>query len=480
MGRIAEFFSAFRKDERGTAFILFAAALPLIFGMASFAVDVGYMFYIKSRLQAAADLGALAGGTLLYKADEAAVRAKALEYVALNLPKGWGTGNNASVKIKPDAYARCLNAIKDLGLTCDGSRGANAVVVTLEAPTPLFFGNALGFRTATLSATSKVSGADAEPPPLNVAIVIDTTQSMNSTYSGSCGTLKNPTKLKCALTAVQGLLGTLWPTVDQVSLFVFPGISSGTVKYQYCASKGTVSVVSYKSSSSPTYKIVDFSEDYRGGGTPPPAGLNTGSNLAKAVGANTTCAGVQAKGGVGTFFADAVKEAQTALENANADLVAAGKKPRQNVIIILSDGDANASSSNVDSAKAANQCLQAITAANEATAKQTWVYSVAYQADNSANNPTVGNSCDTDKTTTSKTTCDSRGKNCKTTTTTTYDRTACKTMELMASDSAKFFSVGGSGGCTSATNPNTTDLVAIFKNVATSLLKMRRIPSATM
>jgi hypothetical protein len=50
-------------------------------------------------------------------------------------------------------------------------------------------------------------------------------------------------------------------------------------------------------------------------------------------------------------------------------------------------------------------------------------------------------------------------------------------MSNIASDGSKFYLVGG--GCTSASNPSTTDLVAIFKNVANSLLKMRRIPNST-
>lgn len=543
LGRTARF----RSDESGASFILITLALPMIFGMAAFSIDLGYAYYVKTRLQTAADIGALAGGTLLYKADKAAVEAKALEYVNLNLPSGWSS--KGSVSITPTAATQCLTSLVSQGLTCDGVTKANALKVSVSAKAPLFFAAALGYRQATLSASAMISGASAAPPPLNIAIVLDSTASMNSTYTGSCGGLINPTKMQCAVTAVRGMLGTLWPSIDQVALLTYPGVTAGSIPMEYCNPKGTVTVVNYKAASNPKFKIVDFSTDYRGAGTPPPAGLNISSNLTKAVGGNSTCAGIQAVGGAKTFFADTITQAQAALEAANAALVAAGQQPRQNVMMILSDGDANAASTNIDASKLANQCLQGITAAKAAANAKTWVYSVAYQADN-----TPGNSCTTDTTATTSQTvtvtttttvvtytqtyntssrkcgalqsststssvvttvaapgpgnsttgptrsptptpvCSSSNRNISytdttvkvtavlnpPTTTTKFDRTACQTMTGMASDSSKFYSVAGSSGCISAANPTTTDLVAIFKNVAVTLMKKRRIPVNTL
>lgn len=546
----------FRNDDGGTALILISMALPAIFGMAAFAIDLGYAFYIKTKLQTAADLGALAGGTLLYKADKSAVEAKALEYVNLNLPSGWNGKTAASISVTPAASTACLTSLVSQGLTCDGATKANALKVSLNATAPLFFASALGFRQASFSASAMVSGANAAPPPLNIAIVLDTTASMNSPYTGSCGGLTSPTKLQCAVTAIRGMLGTLWPSVNQVALFTYPGVTTSSIPMEYCAPKGTVTVVNYKVASNPKYKIIDFSTDYRGAGTPPPPGLNTASNLVKVVGGNPSCSGIQAIGGAKTFFADTIVQAQAALDAANAALVAAGQPPRQNVMMILSDGDANAASTNIDAAKLANQCLQGITAAKAAASSKTWVYSIAYQAGNN-----LGSSCTTDTTTATTTTtkitttttitttpysqtCLSSRSSCNsptagtvqttkqvqtatypgvvqapagsTTTTstapsptcsprtnctsnwstttvtvsstasvsnnslTTNDRTACKTMREMASDPTKFYSVAGSSGCISDSNPSTTDLVSIFKNVAVSLMKKRRIPLSVL
>ena len=62
---------------------------------------------------------------------------------------------------------------------------------------------------------------------------------------------------------------------------------------------------------------------------------------------------IQAKGGVGTFYADAVNVAQS-------DLTTNARPGAQNVLILLSDGEANASSSNVPGGEASNQCRQAV------------------------------------------------------------------------------------------------------------------------
>ena len=52
---------------------------------------------------------------------------------------------------------------------------------------------------------------------------------------------------------------------------------------------------------------------------------------------------LQAPGGEGTYFADAITQAQTNLAAFKSSLGSAGANT-QNVIIILSDGDANATS----------------------------------------------------------------------------------------------------------------------------------------
>ena len=561
----------FRSDDRGTAFVLVTLALPAIFGFAAFSIDLGYAYYVKTKLQDAADLGAMAGGTLLYKSDESAVETKALEYASMNIPSNWDGASARSIKITTTAETTCLNSLVPQGLTCDGitksnngANGANALRVTIAAKAPLFFASALGFQNANFTVSAVVAGSGSTMPPLNVAIVIDNSRSMYSDNVATCGTLRNVTKMRCALYSMQGMVATLWPSIDQVGLFVMPGISA-SLDTSPCGS--ALSRRDYRAASGAIFKAVSFSSDYRLAGTPPPTGLNSASNLVKAIGYQPSTPGattivapcletrLQAAGGVGSYFASSIQAAQAALVAANNALVAAGQSPRQNVMMILTDGDANATA--IDSANANNQCAQGVanaTAAKNALPTGTWVYAVAYKADDSkTNNKPNGTSCSTDRTTattvtvttttsdqTKRYSCPTRNGSCSivnvgqpsvttvtstqappapansstttnsvsptptctpkpcnsptwtastvsvsssTSTATNYTMTACDSIKAMASDSAKFFSTGDSvngSTCTSPVNQGVTDLTAIFKNVALSLMKKRRIPRGTL
>ncbi len=131
--------------------------------------------------------------------------------------------------------------------------------------------------------------------------------------------------------------------------------------------------------------------------------LNTGSNLVKAArgGASGCTQGIAAVGGVGTFYADVITASST-ISATN------GRTNVQKMIIFLGDGDASASSTYMTSAKKNNQCHQAITAAQAATAAKTAVYTIAYGASTSSSS-----SCSTDLPSIS----------------------ACATLQQMASDS---------------------------------------------
>lgn len=129
---------------------------------------------------------------------------------------------------------------------------------------------------------------------------------------------------------------------------------------------------------------------------------------------------------------------------AQSALTTTGRAGVQKVIIFLSDGDASASSSNVGSAKYANQCHQGITAAQAATAAGTKVYALAYGASTSA-----GSSCGTDS----------------------PQISACSTLQQMASSPSMFYSDNASG-CTSSAN-SVTELVSIYSQVGTSLSSPR-------
>ena len=590
----------FRKDDGGAALLYVTITIPVLFAITSLAIDVGYVFYLRTKLQTAADMGALAGASKLYTDNEQAVIDLATTYVNLNLPSDWTTGKNPVAVGTP--VVRCLQAIKDMGLTCSSLSGGNALRVTVTATTPLFFATALGFKSITLSAKSVVSGGGSSPPPLNVAIVLDATASMNSGLGTDCGILKwnsskkTPTKIQCASLAAKTLLTKLWSSVDQVALYTYPSFDAQSIDVVTCKSgnSGKLGQVLYTTAAAPNYQMFGFTDNYMDTGSPPTGGLKTDSPLVLAMGKSattatsgdqTSCNGLDASGlGIGTSIADAIAQAQADLIKANQALVDAKQPKRQNVLIVLSDGDANGNSESllgpsppdafvantdyygisynptkwvIDVDKMSDQCQAAVAVADAAAAAGTWVYSIAFAASNtakgscftdrpytrviktktsspaltSADNVTISsrsctssNKCkaiaavpDTRVTstigaynsTTKKqvatttwgdslvTTCTKADGSTSGTCTTSlipakvqsdtydlssYDTTACKTMQDIASDASKFYSTDGgvstNGKCPSAANPNFTDLVSIFNNVAASIMKKRRIPNS--
>jgi hypothetical protein len=198
----------------------------------------------------------------------------------------------------------------------------------------------------------------------------------------------------------------------------------------------------------PLYEIVPLSSDYRTSDT---SGLNTASNLVKAVkgGAAGCTQGLDDVGGLGTFYADAITAAQAILADP------ANTRPgATNVIVLLSDGDATATSAGTN-----NECHLAVTAAQNAAKAGTWVYSIAFNSPNSG--------CGTDVA--------------------PYNN-ACYTMSQIANmpgatagtyfnDLTKFYS-DKANGCQSTKNPTITAINSIFQSIGNSLSTSRLLPNS--
>jgi len=214
-----------------------------------------------------------------------------------------------------------------------------------------------------------------------------------------------------------------------------------------------------------TYQITQFLSDYRTSNSA--TVLNPNSILVKAAGGVIGCGSMMSPnydGVFGTYYAGALYAAQSALV-----AVKAANPGTENVLIILSDGDATAPQVNGNNtvmglpATSSGQypswvgeCGQAILAAKYATSKGTQVYSVAYGAE-----PT---GC----------TSDQNGGS--------YPNiTPCDTMADMASASQYFYSdyhQSGSGSVCVAGQP-VTSLSAIFTAISADLTTARLIPNNT-
>jgi hypothetical protein len=227
--------------------------------------------------------------------------------------------------------------------------------------------------------------------------------------------------------------------------------------------------VGYATAQTGTYQIVNFSSDYKT--SDGAASLNATSNIVMSTSTNGTagqpnCLYVQ--GGFGTYYAQAIAAAQ-------ANLVAeqANFPNSQNVLIVLSDGDATATCTNsknnvctagdmVGASTTANtgayppestidECWQAVSAAAAAAKAGTRVYAVAYGAESAG--------CTNDS-----------------------KYTPCTTMQNIASSPGYFFSdyaaTGANGACISASQP-TTSLKQIFQVIAGDLTVAKIIPNNT-
>lgn len=518
-----------RRGERGQIIIWLAVVWVAFFVcMAAIVCDLGYVYCCWRQLQASTDAATLAGAAQLPSAGLSST-----VQTAVTAYGGYSGGKNLytdmTVANPPTMTLNCSTTLQNQGIGCTPALNANALSVRQTATVPLnflnFFSSILGTHPSmTITATSMAAMRGAPPGPFNIILIVDTTASMNSTDSGDC----NNYRIVCAIQGVQVFLQDLQPcpaigncvvtdqnaanAIDEVGLMVFPGVApTGALDpvqdgaggpwqlpYEFDSSAGTpantLPYTAYGPSGGPVlpitstylpyyekeFQVVQLSSDYRVSDAA--IALNSASDLVKAAenpsngssiifhtgpGAN---AGLTAKGGQGTYYAGVLYAAQAELAAHSRAAIGA-----QNVIILLSDGDATASQSQtaynatwsaaspVLNATAGgtypswhNECQQAVTAATYIKSQGTTIYVVAYGASNSA-----GSSCGTDNPAIS----------------------ACSALQNIASSPATFYSdttaTQNHNQCPASVNNGTNNLNSIFGSIAGSFTHARLIPNGT-
>jgi len=478
-------FRRVRHGQDGQILAMVAFFLVGLLGMAALVIDFGFIVHAQRELQASADAAALAA------AQDLSNNLPASSAVATaNSYSGISGGQNAYrdlpgvTMVSGYPLAKCLTSTGICSsCPCSNTSGDNAIAVEEQVSVSTHFAKLFGIRSITLTAQSLVSMRGGTPVPANIMVIVDTTGSMSDSDSSckSATGISSPTKLDCAKWGVRSLLASLSPcsaslsscgsatAVQTVGLLVFPGLTSSSyASDDYTNCQGTsispyISKYATTTSQPPYFTIVQPSNDYRTSDT---SALNgSSSNLVKSVdwsdgvGCTSSAYGLQNPGGQSTFYAGVITEAQTDLS-----ALASPRSAMQNAIILLSDGDAEAGSSNFTSASLAsqptldqNECHAAISAAQAAAATtnsaglKTWVYSVAYGASTSSSN-----SCSTDSPAIS----------------------GCTTMTNIASDGTKFYS-DASNNCVSAAHPTMTSLSSIFSNITNDFLTSRVLPWST-
>ena len=513
----------FLKDQRGQAAVIAVLTATTLMALAGAAIESGHVYYAYELLQASTNAAALAGAQALPNQTQATTNVTL--YSA-------GTGDLNANAMLSNAVAtptfKCFSTVStSLNVPCitaSGSTGAgnaNGLIVTQTATVKLWFGGLIHVPSMNLSAVAYAAMRGGQNTPWNIAIIVDTTNSMSKSDGGDqC----SGSKISCALLGVQALLQDLYPCglgqnctsstayVDSVSLFVFPAMTVASAPDDWtCNGVGKAmtnpTIVAYTFPDVPTNLTLPSADTYE-----LPFATNTWTNDYKAIDNTTTlnpssevviaaggsgvsgCTGISAPGGEGTYYAQVIYAAQAALvaqQKANPG--------SQNAMIILSDGDATAcatsgntsagacndksnlvategtlnglnSSTSVAYPSALGECGQAVVAAQAAATAGTAVYTIGYGSETSGG-------CTTDKNYSASVT------RSDTATWGAGDQ-PCQALEAMASTLANFYSddAPGSGlGCqaTDPSNQNIKQLTAIFRAISNNLSSPRLIPHTT-
>lgn len=466
------------KDESGQILPWMALLTVVFLGMAGLTIDLGRAYVSYRLLQSSTDAAALAGAYALAQtgATQTTVTNQIKAYSSMT-GKANADLNLPNAVVTPTFKCISVGAIVQAACNSNGL-GFNVVQVEQDVSVPTIFIRTLSmFGINSASAINLRSYATATPrsgvdQQVNVAVVIDTTASMGGN-DPACST----TRIKCALNGVQSLLGQLTPCTagstsgnclgayDPVSLFTFPPVQAQTASNDTKCPSSNPSIVPYTSPtpgatwSAPTgangtYQITSYLDNYSS--TNASGGSISGSSaLGIATGAGT-CQGVQTPGGDGTYLAGSIFAAQSSL------MAQSQANGGQNIMIVLTDGDANAQSSrtnftgstslnetssglSVSYPSVNNQCSQSIGAANYATGQGTTVYTVGYGAGNSG--------CATD--------------------TGTHAITACQELLQMASSPGDFYT-DTTSACGGA---SVGSLNTVFSAIGASLTKARLVPN---
>ncbi len=508
-------------QEHGQSAVIFAFSIVSFIGLAGISVEAGHGYYAYEKLVASTNAAALAGAQGMPNTTTAGANVTAYSSV---------TGNKNANPLLQNASITttflCLNTVTStLKAPCETSTGAaggyNALQVTQTAQVPSWFAGLFGIRLFNISATSTASMRGGAASAWNIAVVLDATHSMSDPDSGvQC----SGTQESCALQGVQTLLGLLYPCspgqtcssgssyVDDVSLYIFPPMTTATESYDYCSGGSPTGVqhgyyVVPTLSSSYTYQIVPYENDYRT--TDAATSLSTGANIVAATGySGTSCAGIDPIGGAGTYYAQVIYQAQS-------DLIAqqTANPGSKNAMIILSDGNATATVSTSSSGtyvysstttggshptttytyisstsdlqpssanglngipannptsptypSAVGECGQAVLAAQAAANAGTTVYTIGYGSETSG--------CTTDSSYSATVTTNGGSW--------APGDSPCQAIAAMASAAVNFYSDDGDGcKATVPSNANLTTLTAIFTAINANLTTPILIPNGT-
>jgi Flp pilus assembly protein TadG len=395
----------FLRDQRGQTAVVLAVIILVSATLGGSAIEAGHVYYAYERLVASTNAAAVAAGQAMPNIGTSGSPAAGTAYYNLykyssatsSTPVGLNTNqllSGASISMSFDCSSSVSSSLNvgcqapTSGSCGSGLTTCNVLKVVQTAQVNLWFGGLLGVPTMHLRAVSYAAMRGGSDTPFNIAVIMDTTNSMTGSAPSGDGCGSGATQIKCAVSGLKTMLQAMDPCplnqicpgnasyVDGVALYVFPAVEISTttnyatndttcptsnppiVPYAFVnvatsgknlALPSSPSGASYSSKYSGTYQVQTFDDGYRNSDNS--ATLYSGDGLASAVGYATSggCNGLQAPGGEGTYYAQVIYAAQAALVSQQASFP--GSK---NIMIILSDGDATACNSQAYAADGGN------------------------------------------------------------------------------------------------------------------------------
>lgn len=214
------------RGERGLSLIIGTASLVAIVPLLGLFIDLGILYSVKARLQAAVDGAALAAARSLTDGSSLTAQESNAEQVAKNWfyanfpPGNWSTTNTTIVTdvAQPDATVANLQD----------------VTFTAQTTVPTWFMRFLNFTSTTIQATGTASRRD-----VVAMLVLDTSGSMcsvNGVNQGQPCSESNTTEACAAMiTAAKNFTGQFAEGRDMIGLITFndtPTVTSPTTSFQ--------------------------------------------------------------------------------------------------------------------------------------------------------------------------------------------------------------------------------------------------------
>jgi Flp pilus assembly protein TadG len=504
----------FLRNQSGQSAVVLMITATTMIALAAISVEIGHVYYAYQELVASTNSAALAGAAEMPNTTEAAQ--KVTTYSAQS------NGMNASsmlLNVTATPLYLCLNTVsRNLNVACQTASGStggyNALSVTQTATIPLWFAGLFQMKQMNVAYTAEAAMRGGQNSPWNIAVIVDTTSSMNDSDGGNqC----NGTQITCGLLGVQSLLNDLYPCgvgqscagsttyVDSVSLFVFPAVTGTTAKNDSTCPTSNPTIVAYTFPDPPsnttlpsadTYEVDGFANNYKTSDSATSLNQAAGIVIAAGDSGQSNCTGIHAPGGEGTYYAQVIYAAQAALQAQQT-----ANPGSQNAIILLTDGDATACASNANTTAGAcntksqlmasegilngtgtktsnstgyqaytypsalGECGQAVLAAQAAANTGTTVYTIGYGAETTRG-------CLTDATYSASVSTNSGGW--------APGDQPCQAIAAMASSQVNFYSDDGAGcEATAPSNQNLTKLTTIFRAITDNMSSPRLIPNGT-